>query len=102
MNDKKFEEFVDGIRQQLEDKGMDYVLIVADHQDQKAVEGIVNIHTDHGIHVPADMLFSAALDGEKAPQRFIERIIENVIKSVQGHLHDKMEQFLDKDKSKYN
>lgn len=102
MDNQKFQELVDGIRQQLEDENLDYVLVIANHQENQAVEGIVGIHADHGIQVPADMLFSAALEGEKAPQLFIERVIDNVINAVQNHLRGKIGQHIDKDKIQYS
>ena len=102
MDNQKFQELVDGIRQQLEDENLDYVLVIANHQESQAVEGIVGIHADHGIQVPADMLFSAALEGEKAPQHFIDRVIDNVIDAVQNHHRDRIGQRIDKDKIQYS
>lgn len=37
MDNQKFQELVDGIRQQLEDENLDYVLVIANHQVNQTV-----------------------------------------------------------------
>lgn len=78
MDSKKFETMIDGFRRQLEEEHLDYVMVIVNHHEDQPAEGIVGIHTDNGIDVPADMLFQAAVAGEQAPQHFIERLTTNV------------------------
>ena len=78
MDSKKFETMIDGFRRQLEEEHLDYVMVIVNHQEDQPAEGIVGIHTDNGIDVPADMLFQAAVDGEQAPRHFIDCLTTNV------------------------
>ena len=82
MDSKKFNTLVDGFRKQLEAENLDYVMVIVNHQESQPAEGIVGIHTDNGIDVPADMLFRAAKEGEQAPQYFIERLLFDVFSSL--------------------
>ena len=78
MDSEKFKAMIEGFRKQLEAEHLDYVMVIVNHQEDQAHEGIVGIHTDHGIDVPADMLFQTAVDGESAAQHFIERLLFDV------------------------
>lgn len=78
MDSEKFKAMIDGFREQLEAEHLDYVMVIVNHHEDQPVEGIVGIHTDNGIDVPADMLFKAAKEGEQAPQHFIERLLFDV------------------------
>lgn len=82
MDSKKFNTLVDGFRKQLEAENLDYVMVIVNHQESQPAEGIVGIHADNGIDVPADMLFRAAKEGEQAPQHFIERLLFDVFSSL--------------------
>jgi len=90
MDSKKFQNLVDGFRQQLEEEHLDYVMVIVNHQEDQPAEGIVGIHTDNGIDVPADMLFQAAVEGESAAQHFIERTITNVFSFLNKIVHRKI------------
>ena len=90
MDSKKFETMIDGFRRQLEEEHLDYVMVVVNHHEDQPAEGIVGIHTDNGIDVPADMLFQAAVEGESAAQHFIERIITNVFSFLNKIVHRKI------------
>ena len=78
MDSEKFKVMIEGFRKQLEAEHLDYVMVIVNHQEDQAHEGIVGIHTDHGIDVPADILFQAAVDGEQAPRHFIDCLTTNV------------------------
>lgn len=89
MDSKKFNTLVDGFRKQLEAENLDYVMVIVNHQESQPAEGIVGIHTDNGIDVPADMLFRAAKEGEQAPQHFIERLLFDVFSSLNKVIRSK-------------
>lgn len=89
MDSKKFNTLVDGFRKQLEAENLDYVMVIVNHQESQPAEGIVGIHIDNGIDVPADMLFRAAKEGEQAPQHFIERLLFDVFSSLNKVIHRK-------------
>ncbi len=86
MESEKFDELLSGIRKQLESENIDYVFVVANHAQGKPIEGIVSAKSDNGIKLLADMFFGAVINGEKGPQLFIERIIEDVIRFTSRHL----------------
>lgn len=86
MDSEKFDKLLSDIRDQLEAENLDYVLCVANYVPSEAAEGIVATHAkNNGVASIADMIFSAAADGEIGPQHFIERIIENVVHAVGHH-----------------
>lgn len=82
MNSTSFEALTNQVRTLLESNGLDYVMIIVNNQDGLPDEGVVGIHADKGVDIPADMLFEAAAIGESAPQHFIERILTNTFKTV--------------------
>lgn len=82
MNSTSFEALTNQVRTLLESNGLDYVMIIVNHQDGQPDEGVVGIHADKGVAIPADMLCEAAVSGESAPRHFIERILTNTFKAV--------------------
>ncbi len=89
METKNFEQLIDGIRQQLEENHLDFILVVTNINDDKPVEGLVVIDSKHSLDTHADILFQAAQGGEVAPQHFIELIIERTITTVRKYLQNK-------------
>lgn len=82
MDDKKLKELIEGIQQQLEAENLDYVMVVANHQEDGTTDGFVGVRADRGIEIPADILFCAAQNGKKGAQTFVSRIVENVYRLV--------------------
>ncbi len=89
MESERFNELLSGIREQLNDKYVEYMLVVVNHSDVDTDEGIIGGSSSNGFETIADMLFNAAMNGERGPQLFIERILDKVMDVTGQHLRRK-------------
>ena len=79
--EKELQQFTDHIRQQLEDSGYEYLLVVSNTTDNITERrGLLGLKGN--VSVLAEMVFSVAEQGEKAIQRFVEHIIYYFAKTV--------------------
>lgn len=89
MESERFNELLSGIREQLNDKNVEYMLVVVNHSDVDTDEGIIGGSSSNGFETIVDMLFNAAMNGERGPQLFIERILDKVMDVTGQHLRRK-------------
>lgn len=82
METKKFEKFMTGIRQQLVEQKIDFVLVATNRESDNATDGIVIVNTEHGMIEHADAIYQVACGGDEGCQSFIGRLYQRGMKAV--------------------
>lgn len=82
METKKFENFMTGIRQQLVEQKIDFVLVATNRESDNATDGIVIVNTEHGMIEHADAIYQVACGGDEGCQSFIGRLYQRGMKDV--------------------
>lgn len=82
METKKFENFMNGIRQQLVEQKIDFVLVATNRESDNATDGAVIVNTEHGMIEHADAIYEVACGGDAGCQSFIGRLYQRGIKDL--------------------